>query len=251
MLKIILSGACGAMGKNVALCAESQEDIGIVAGVDKFVSPLAFPVYPSFNEVTEKADVIIDFSNVSALGDVLNYAEKFKLPVVLATTGYSEKQIAEINEAAKVIPIFKSANFSLGVNVMCALVKKAAEFLGEDFDIEILEKHHHNKVDAPSGTALMLADSVNTVFNDKLNYEYDRHSKRAKRTKSEIGIHSIRGGSIVGEHDVYFAGENEVITISHSAQSRAVFANGALKAARFIVEKTSGLYNMDDLLGLK
>lgn len=251
MLNVLISGACGAMGKNVYLSALQDEDVNVIAGVDKFPQKLAFPIYEKFEDVTEKPDVIIDFSNVSALEDLLCYAEKNKIPVVLATTGYSEKQLKEINSASENIPVFKSANFSVGVNVLCALVKKTAELLGENYDIEIIEKHHHNKLDAPSGTALMLADSANEVLNGKMRYEYDRHSKRAKREKSEIGIHSVRGGSIVGVHDVLFAGENEVITLSHNAESRAVFAGGALRAAKFIKDKPSGLYDMNDLLNLK
>lgn len=251
MLNILISGACGAMGKNVYLSASQHEDIKVTAGVDKFPQKLSFPVYENFESVTEPVDVVIDFSNVSSLDGMLAFALKRNIPVVIATTGYNEKQLAAINDAAKKIPVFKTANFSVGVNVLCALVKKAAEFLGEDYDIEIIEKHHHNKLDAPSGTALMLADTANSVFDDKLNYEYDRHSKRAKRTKSEIGIHSIRGGSIVGEHDVLFAGENEVVTLSHNAESRAVFAGGSIRAARFIVGKAPGMYDMTDVLNLK
>ena len=247
MLKILLSGACGAMGKNVAACALQQADLQIAAGVDKAPQKADFPVYPDFADVKEPADVIIDFSNVSALESMLSYAAGKKLPVVIATTGYSQKQLDQINAAAKEIPIFKTANLSLGVNVLCALVARAAEML-RGFDIEIVEKHHHNKVDAPSGTALLLADAANEAAGGKMVYEYDRHSKRAKRDGAEIGIHSIRGGTIVGDHDVLFAGDNEVVTLSHRAESRSVFAAGALKAARFIVTKAPGLYDMNDLL---
>ena len=249
MLKILLSGAGGAMGKNVYAAAQNMENCEVVAGVDSKPTPADFPVYKDFSSVKETADVVIDFSNVSNLENLLSYCLKNKCPAVIATTGFSEKQLDDIKLAAREIPIFKTANFSLGVNVLCALAKRATKML-YGFDIEIIEKHHHNKVDAPSGTALMLAEAVNEAADNTLHYEFDRHSKRAKREKTEIGIHSIRGGSIVGEHDVLFAGEGEVITLSHNAESRSVFAVGALKAAEFIVNCKPGLYNMDDLLKL-
>lgn len=249
MLKILLSGAGGAMGKNVCAAAQNMENCEVVAGVDSKPTSADFPVYKDFSSVKETADVVIDFSNVSNLESLLSYCVKNKRPAVIATTGFSEKQLDDIKMAARKIPIFKTANFSLGVNVLCALAKRATKML-YGFDIEIIEKHHHNKVDAPSGTALMLAEAVNEAADNTLHYEFDRHSKRAKREKTEIGIHSIRGGSIVGEHDVLFAGEGEVITLSHNAESRSVFAVGALKAAEFIVDCKPGLYNMDDLLKL-
>lgn len=249
MLNILISGASGAMGKNVYIAALEQEGICVTAGVDKMPRPADFPIYTDFESVKEKADIIIDFSNVSSLDDLLAYATSTGTPVVIATTGYSEKQLAEIERAAKIIPIFKTANLSLGVNVLCAIVKQAAKMLG-GFDVEIVEKHHHNKLDAPSGTALMLAESANEARENSLHYEFDRHSKRARREENEIGIHSVRGGSIVGEHDVIFAGENEVVTLAHTAQSRSVFAIGAIKAAVFLKDKEPGLYNMNDLLGI-
>ena len=249
MLKILLSGAGGAMGKNVYAAAQNMENCEVVAGVDSKPTSADFPVYKDFSSVKETADVVIDFSNVSNLENLLAYCLKNKCPAVIATTGFSEKQLDDIKTAAREIPIFKTANFSLGVNVLCALAKRATKML-YGFDVEIIEKHHHNKVDAPSGTALMLAEAVNEAADNTLHYEFDRHSKRAKREKTEIGIHSIRGGSIVGEHDVLFAGEGEVITLSHNAESRSVFAVGALKAAEFIVNCKPGLYNMDDLLKL-
>ena len=251
MLKAILSGACGKMGRFVAECAEKDSEIKIVAGVDKFNSGALFPVFNTFSEVNTQADVIIDFSNVEVLDSLLDYAVDKKIPVVIATTGYGSTQTQKIYEAAKSIPIFFSFNMSLGVNLICNLAKKAAAILGNDFDIEIVEKHHNQKIDAPSGTAIMLANSINEVFDDKLNYEYDRHSKRSKRTKNEIGIHSIRGGTIVGEHDVIFAGHDEVITISHSAASREVFAVGAVKAAKFIAKQTKGIYDMNSIISFE
>lgn len=250
MLKILISGACGAMGKMVASVAENTDGVTVTAGVDAAEQALAFPVYKSFADIKEKPDVIIDFSNVSLLEEMLRYAQKNSVPIVIGTTGYSEKQLKMIDDASKNTAVFKTANLSLGVNVLCRLVKQAALLLGADFDIEIVEKHHHNKLDAPSGTALMLADTANSVFNDRLRYEYDRHSKRAKRTENEIGIHSVRGGTIVGEHEVIFAGNNEVISLSHTAESRTVFAAGAIKAAIFIADKKTGFYNMDDLLNI-
>ena len=170
------------------------------------------------------------------------------MPVVIATTGYSPEQIEKIKEFSKTIPIFFTFNMSIGVNLLCSLAQKAAKILGNDFDIEIIEKHHNQKIDAPSGTAIMLANAINTQFGDTLNYEYDRHSKRNKRPKNEIGIHSVRGGTIVGEHDVVFAGRDEVITLSHQALSKEVFAVGALRAAKFISNKPAGLYDMNSIM---
>ena len=248
MIKAILVGACGKMGKNITECAMSNQDIKIVAGVDKYNSGVDYPVFPTFDEINLDTDVIIDFSNVALLDDLLTFATAKRLPLVIATTGYSDSQIEKIKTASKIIPIFFTFNMSLGVNLLCSLAKKAASILGEDFNIEIIEKHHNQKLDAPSGTAIMLANAVNSVFDDKLAYEYDRHSKRAKRPKNEIGIHSVRAGTIVGEHDVIFAGRDEVITLSHAAHSKQVFAVGALRAARFIAGKQNGMYDMTDIL---
>jgi len=222
MIKAILVGASGKMGKNIYDCALDTADIKIVAGVDKFNNGANFPLFPTFSEINVEADVIIDFSNPALLDDMLDYAKLKKLPIVIATTGFSDIQIEKIKLASKEIPVFFTFNMSLGVNLLCSLAKRAANILGEGFDVEIIEKHHNQKIDAPSGTAIMLANAVNTVFDDKYTYEYDRHSKRAKRPKSEIGIHSVRGGTIVGEHDVIFAGRDEVITLSHAAHSKQV-----------------------------
>lgn len=251
MLKAILVGACGKMGKNIADCAGESRDIEIVAGVDKINLGASFPIFSDFSQINTEADVIIDFSNPALLDDLLQFATTKKLPVVIATTGYSDSQLEKIKDCAKVIPIFFTFNMSLGVNLLCSLAKKAANILGEGFDIEIIEKHHNQKLDAPSGTAIMLANAVNTVFDDSLSYEYDRHSKRAKRPKNEIGIHSVRGGTIVGEHDVIFAGRDEVITLSHAAHSKQVFAVGALRAAKFIAGKPVGMYDMNDILNIE
>lgn len=250
MINILLSGACGKMGNAVARCVNEDESLKIIAGVDKAEMLCDFPIYKSFDDVKSVPDVIIDFSHVAVLDSLLDFAIKNNIAVILATTGYSAEQINQIKNAATKIPVFFTANMSLGVNLLCSLAKSAAKILGDNFDVEIIEKHHNQKIDAPSGTALMLANAVNEVFADKYNYEYDRHSKRQKRTKSEIGIHAIRGGTIVGEHDVIFAGHDEVITLSHAAQSKEVFAAGAVKAAKFIVGKTAGLYDMGSILNI-
>lgn len=236
------------MGGFVAEAVKSQENMQIACGVDKFNNGQNFPVFKRFSDINCEADLIIDFSNPAVLDDLLDFAIKNKLAVVIATTGYSETQIEKIKSAAKEIPVFFTFNMSIGVNLICSLAKKAAAILGDNFDVEIVEKHHNQKLDAPSGTAIMLANAVNEVFGDTKNYEYDRHSKRQKRTKNEIGIHSVRGGTIVGEHDVIFAGHDEVITISHAAQSKEVFAEGAVKAAGFVYGKSAGLYDMNDIM---
>ena len=250
MINILLSGACGKMGNAVARCCKEETDVKIIAGVDKAEVLCDFPVYKSFDDVKTIPDVIIDFSHISVLESLLDFAIKNNVAVVLATTGYSAEQIKKINDASKKIAVFFTANMSLGVNLLCSLAKSAAKILGGNFDVEIIEKHHNQKIDAPSGTALMLANAVNSVFDDKYTYEYDRHSKRQQRKKNEIGIHAVRGGTIVGEHDVIFAGHDEVITLSHSAQSKEVFATGSVKAAKFIVGKPNGLYDMSSILDL-
>lgn len=248
MTKVLLVGACGKMGKAVTDCISNDPEIEIICGIDKSEGLADFPIYPNFNNINHIPDVIIDFSHISLLNPILNFAQEHNVPTVLATTGYSEEQIADIHKAAENIPIFFTFNMSLGVNLLCSLAKKAASILGDAFDIEIVEKHHNQKIDAPSGTAIMLANAINEVFDDSKHYEYDRHSKRAKRQKKEIGIHSVRGGTIVGEHDVIFAGHDEVITLSHSAGSKEVFAVGAVKAAKFLKDKSSGIYNMSDVV---
>lgn len=238
-MKIILCGSNGKMGKVVCQIVDDSEKNEIVAKVD---------VNTKFDEIKNSADVIIDFSNPSSLSDLLEYAKKNTLPVVLATTGYTKEQDKEIIEAAKQIPIFKSANMSIGVNLIINLARKAAKILNEDFDIEIVEAHHNQKLDAPSGTAILIADNINDELSEKMNYEYDRHDKYQKRDKNEIGIHSVRGGTIVGEHEVIFAGPDEIVKIGHSARSREIFANGAIKAAEFLLDKKNGLYDMTNLL---
>ena len=251
MIKAIICGASGKMGGFVADACKSDGDIQVVAGVDKINLGQNFPIFGDFKSINTDADVIIDFSNPILLDSILEYAIKTNTAVVLATTGYSDSQIEQIKEASKKVPVFFSFNMSLGVNLICSLAKKAATVLGDGFDIEIVEKHHNQKIDAPSGTAIMLANAVNSCFGGEKVYEYDRHSKRQKRSPKEIGIHSIRGGTIVGEHDVIFAGHDETVTISHSAQSKEVFAVGSVKAAKFLAEKPAGLYDMNSIISFE
>lgn len=251
MIKTIICGASGKMGGFVANACKEDGEIQVVAGIDKINIGQDFPIFDSFSKVNCEADVIIDFSNPALLDDILNFAVNKNIPVVLATTGYSQAQIDQINNASKSIPVFFTFNMSLGVNLICSLAKKAASILGNGFDIEIIEKHHNLKIDAPSGTAIMLANAVNNCFDNQKVYEYDRHSKRQKRSNNEIGIHSIRGGTIVGEHDVIFAGHDETITISHSAASKEVFAVGSVKAAKFIFGKKAGMYDMNSIMNFE
>ena len=248
MTDIILSGCFGKMGKAITDCVSGRDDCKIVAGVDINEGTAQYPVFKSFNELNINADVVIDFSHPSVLSDMLSFCKKNNLAVVIGTTGLSDEQKAEINMASNDIPVFFTANMSLGVNLVSELAAKAAKVLGKDFDIEIIEAHHNQKIDAPSGTALMLAESVNNALDYDAKYEFDRHSKRAKRTKNEIGIHSVRGGTIVGEHEVIFAGLDEVIKISHSARSKSLFAVGAVNAAVYLNGKQAGNYSMKDLI---
>ena len=243
MLKILLSGACGRMGRQVAALAE-QENAQIAAGVDVRAEAYgAFPVYPSFSMVDQPADVIVDFSRPEGLPALLSYARAHHLPVVLAATGYNEQDLAAIRAAAQTVPIFRSANLSLGVYVLKTLARQAARLL-PDFDIEIIEKHHNQKLDAPSGTALMLYDAVSTPDTQPV---FGRSGRTQKREKNEIGMHAIRGGTVPGEHEVGFYGPSEVVTLAHSAQDRSIFARGALRAARFIASQTPGEYDMEAL----
>lgn len=249
MKRIILSGANGAMGHEIATRISSREDCKVVAGLDINTNVYSdFPIFNSPDEVTCSADVIIDFSHVSVLTPLLAYAIKERIPVVLCTTGYTESQVKELKEAAKQIPVFYSRNMSLGINLLIELTKKAALILGDEFDIEIIEKHHNQKIDAPSGTALMIADEITEALDHNMHYEYDRHSQRKKREKNEIGLHAVRGGTIVGEHEVLFAGHHETLSITHIAQSKEVFATGSINAAVFLVGKPAGLYDMADLI---
>ena len=249
MTKILLCGACGKMGGNVLSLLQDDETAVAVCGVDLYPKEIGIPVYPNFSSVQETADVIIDFSSAENLKERLEYAKQKGMGIVLASTGFTAADLALIDEYANDIAIFKTANLSLGVNLMQALVKTAAQVLGNAFDVEIVEKHHNLKKDAPSGTALMLADSVNEAFGGTKEYVQGRSGIVGARKQSEIGIHAVRGGTIVGEHEVIFAGEDEVITVSHSAASKRVFAAGAIRAAKFLCGKPAGRYEMKDLLG--
>ncbi len=246
--KIILCGACGKMGGNVLSLLADDKNADAVCGVDLFPKEIGVPVYKNFSDIQEDADVIIDFSSAENLQAQLDYAKAKGLGIVLASTGFSPADLAMIDDYAKDVAIFKTANLSLGVNLMQALVKAAAEVLGDAFDVEIIERHHNLKKDAPSGTALMLADSVNEVFDCKKRYIDGRTGICGAREKNEIGMHAVRGGTIVGEHEVMFAGEDEIITITHSARSKRVFAAGAIRAAKFLHGKGAGKYEMKDLL---
>ena len=248
MTKVLLCGACGKMGANVLALLENDPDATVVCGVDLFPKEIGIPLYKSFAEVTEDVDVIIDFSSPVGLQDRLEFAKTRGAGIVLASTGFTQDDLATIQSYEDSVAIFRTANLSLGINLMQALVKAAAQVLGDAFDVEIIEKHHNLKKDAPSGTALMLADSVNEAFDGKKQFVYGREGIVGAREKKEVGIHAVRGGTIVGEHEVIFAGEDEVITISHSAASKRVFATGAIRAAKWLPGKAPGRYEMKDLL---
>ena len=250
MTRILLNGALGKMGQAVEACVNERDDIAIAAGVDIENGVRTYPVYPRFTEMRDEVDVIVDFSHPSVLESMLAYAEENKKPVVICTTGYSKEQTDRIHEASERIPVFFSGNMSLGINLLISLSRMAAKVLYPSYDIEVIEKHHHFKLDAPSGTAVMIADAISEEM-DRSEYVYDRHSYRKRRDGHEIGIHSVRGGTIVGEHEVLFAGHDEVLSIKHQAQSKGVFAAGAVNAAVFMKDKPAGLYDMSDLLADK
>jgi len=249
MTNIAICGANGKMGKTVYNCIKNRENCTVVAGIDVYTEQYAdFPIVDSPAKLPVKPDVIIDFSNPASLDGLLDYCLSTGTPIVVASTGYSDEQIQQIKNASEQIPVFFTFNMSIGINLLVQLAKKAAEVLGDRFDIEIVEKHHNQKIDAPSGTAIMLANALNDTLDNSKHYVYDRHSRRQKREKSEIGIHAIRGGTIVGEHDVIFAGNDEVITLSHSAASKTVFAEGSVNAAIYLKDQTAGLYDMQMLI---
>lgn len=250
MVKVILNGASGAMGKVVADLISADPDMEVVVGVDSRADmDAAFPIMDSINKVNVAADVVIDFSSVEAADTLLDFIEQKKIPAVICTTGLSDTQIDRINELSSVSPILRSANMSLGINILSKVLAEVAPTLKKaGFDIEIVEAHHRRKLDAPSGTALLLADSINSSMDEKLDYTYDRSDRHEKRREDEIGISSVRGGTIVGDHDVIFAGEDEVISFNHRAYSRKIFANGAIAAAKFLMGKSNGLYDMSDVI---
>lgn len=250
MVKVILNGASGAMGKVVADLISADPDMEVVVGVDRRADmDAAFPIMDSINKVNVAADVVIDFSSVEAADTLLDFIEQKKIPAVICTTGLSEAQIDRINELSSASPILRSANMSLGINILSKVLAEVAPTLKKaGFDIEIVEAHHRRKLDAPSGTALLLADSINSSMDEKLEYTYDRSDRHEPRRENEIGISSVRGGTIVGDHDVIFAGEDEVISFNHRAYSRKIFANGAIAAANFLIGKSNGLYDMSDVI---
>ena len=246
MLRVIISGYSGSMGKVLTKCANEDSELEIVCGASKDDLDVPFKTYHKMSEVEELADVIIDFSHHSTIDDTLSYAIKTKTPIVIATTGFNDEELTKIKKASNIIPIFHSSNMSLGVNVLIKLVKEAAKALN-GFDIEIIEKHHNKKLDAPSGTAVMIANGVKEVLPDS-EYIYGRHGRSDKRSSNEIGIHAIRGGTIVGEHTTIFAGHDEIVEIKHTAQSKDIFAKGAIAAAKFLVKQEAGYYNMNNML---
>lgn len=249
MINVAIVGCNGKMGGFVAQAVSENPNTRALFGVDAFgESRYDFPVYKSFDEAQQKPDVIIDFSHPSTLEGMLGYAVSNGVPCVICTTGYSEEQREQIAEASKSVAIFCSGNMSLGINLLIELCKQATKVLGGGFDIEIVEKHHNLKVDAPSGTALMIADAISETLPQEPQYVYDRHAYRKKRSKDEIGIHAVRGGTIVGEHEVIFAGHDEVITLTHQAQSKEVFAVGSVNAAVFLAAQPAGMYDMGKML---
>lgn len=250
MFRIALSGICGKMGRTLLTCISEREDCKVCCGIDlRQDASIGVPIYPSPAEMTDKPDVIIDYSHPSCLDGLLDYAQATGTPVVLATTGYSDAQLAQIRQAAEHAALFSSSNMSIGIQLLIALSKKAAAVLGDRFDIEIIEKHHNLKIDAPSGTALMLANALIAESDPPKHAVYDRHSVRKKREASEIGIHSVRGGTIVGEHEVIFAGPDEIVSLKHMAMSKRVFAESSVNIAMFLAKQSAGLYDMTHMLG--
>ena len=250
MIKVLLHGCCGRMGRMITDIVKKDEGLEIVAGVDAFGEAYAgYPVYHSLEEVKESVDVVIDFSTAKAVDGLLDWCAAAAVPVIICTTGLSTEQTAKITACSEKTAVLKSANMSVGINLLLNIMKEAAPKLAAaGFDCEIVERHHNQKLDAPSGTALALADAVNDSLDDTYDYVYDRSGRRQVRPKNEIGISAVRGGSIVGDHDVIFAGQDEVITFSHTAYSRAIFAKGAVVAAKYLAGKPAGLYTMQDAL---
>ncbi len=250
MTRIILVGCNGRMGQMITGIVSEDDEVQIVAGIDPFGGKKSdYPVYESIDGCTEAADAIIDFSSANEIEKRIDYAIEKGIPLVECSTGLSDEQTKYLLDAGKKIAVLRSANMSLGVNLLLKLVKEAAEKLAaEGFDIEIVEKHHNQKLDAPSGTALALADSINEAMDHSYEYVYDRSKVRKKREKKELGISAVRGGTIVGDHDVIFAGNDEVVTFSHRAYSRSVFAKGSVVAAKYLKGKEAGLYDMSDVL---
>lgn len=250
MTRVIMHGCNGKMGQMISNLIANDDQVEMVAGIDaRDDGHNPYPVFPDVNACNVEADCIIDFSIAPAVDALLDYCVEKRIPCVLCTTGLSEEQLKKVEEASKQVAILKSANMSLGINMLFKILKEAAGVLAPaGFDMEIVEKHHNSKLDAPSGTALALADAINEEFDNEYEYVYDRSSRREKRPQKEIGISAVRGGTIVGEHDVIFAGADEVITFSHTAYSKAVFGKGAVQAAKFLAGKGAGMYNMGDVI---
>lgn len=253
MTRVIMHGCNGRMGQMISGLCTADPEIEIVAGVDTYTEQKnEYPVFASIDQCDVAADAIIDFSNASAVDGLLDYCEAKQIPVVLCSTGLSEEQLAKVDEASKKVAVLKSANMSLGINTLMSLLKQAVKVLAPaGFDVEIVEKHHNQKLDAPSGTALALADSINEAMDNRYEYVYDRSDRRAKRDAKELGISAVRGGTIVGEHEVIFAGTDEVIEFKHTAYSRAVFGKGAIQAAKFLHGKAAGYYDMSDVIAAR
>lgn len=247
MTNVVLTGACGRMGRAIAEAAASA-DAQIVAGVDRFHGNCAFPLYTHLDQVDIPADVLVDFSVHTATPELIDFAERTGTPLVIATTGHTEEEMDALHELSKRVAVFHSGNMSVGINLMISLCRNITAAIGSKADIEIIEKHHNKKLDAPSGTALMIANAIREVSTEDENYVYDRTERRMVRPTGEIGISSIRGGNIVGEHEVLFCMGNEILSVKHTAIGRALFAEGALRAAAFMKGKTSGFYNMEHLL---
>ncbi|MFD3156100.1 4-hydroxy-tetrahydrodipicolinate reductase [Haloimpatiens sp. FM7330] len=248
MINVLLHGCNGKMGKMISNTAENFSDLKIAAGIDKNANKnFDYPVFEKICDCNINCDVILDFSRPDSLDSLLEYAKKNNLPLILCTTGYTDEQLNKIEKASAEIPLFRSANMSIGINILNNVLKQISAFLYEDFDIEIIEKHHNQKVDAPSGTALLLGNTIKSSLPSETKFTFGREGT-CKRTKDEIGIHAIRGGTIVGEHDVIFAGKDEIIQLNHTALSREVFAVGALKACQFMNGKKTGMYSMDDVI---
>ena len=251
MVRAIMHGCNGKMGRAITTLAKEDAEVEIVAGVDAYTEVAnEYPVFDSIEKCVVEADVVIDFSNAKAVDGLLDYCVEKQIPVVLCTTGLSEEQLQEVEEASKKVAVLRSANMSLGVNTVFKLAAAAAKILGEaGYDIEIVEKHHNKKMDAPSGTALAIADAINEAMDHRYTYKLDRSAERAKREANEIGIQAVRGGTIVGEHEVFYCGQDEVIEIKHTAYSKAIFGKGAIQAARFLKDQKPGMYQMSDVIG--
>ncbi len=250
MIRMIMHGCNGRMGQMISDIAAKEEGISIVAGVDLYGGKKNdYPVFETLSDCDAEADVLVDFTGSAAFDGLMDWCVDNNMPCVLCSTGLNEAQLKRVNEATEKIAILRSANMSMGINTLMKVLKEVAPvFAKAGFDIEVVEKHHNQKLDAPSGTALALADSVNDAFEEKYEYVYDRSSRRETRPAKEIGISAVRGGTIVGDHDVIFAGTDEVVTFSHMAYSRAVFAKGAVSAAKFLAGKKPGMYDMADVI---